>query len=190
MRWGIVGYATGGAGAESAPDSPASVSRGTGRGEASQGSTRGGPPTPTEPNPLHERSPSQKKSAPKIQLNREQTQTRPTTRSKSDCRISVSRFRPVWIATGAIMMFTPSYVAKHSPSHPDEPRVVGAGRDRRSRRRSGRERSAPAPISRCRSGHIRPSKEQGRAGTQQRGDRRDLVPGAGTTPIFGRGCLP
>ena len=31
--------------------------------------------------------------------------------------------------------------------------MVGAGRDRRSRRRSGRERSAPAPISRGRSGH-------------------------------------
>ena len=64
------------------------------------------------------------------------------------------------------MMFTPAHVAKPSSPPPDEPRVVGARRDRRSRRRSGRERSAPAPISRGRSGHIRPSKEQGRAGTQ------------------------
>ena len=48
--------------------------------------------------------------------------------------------------------------------NPDEPRVVGAGRDRRSRRRSGRERSAPAPTSRGRSGPARPSQEQGRAG--------------------------
>ena len=126
-----------------------------------------------------------KKAPRKIQLRREQTQTRPTTRAKSDCGISVSRFQPVWVVTGAIMRFTPAHMAKPLSPHPDEARVVGAGRDRRSRRRSGRERSAPAPISRGRSGHIRPSKEQGRAGTQQRGVRRDLVPGAGTAHFLG-----
>jgi hypothetical protein len=57
LRWGIVGYSTAGAGAESAPDSTASACRGTGRRKASQGSTRGGPPTPTEPSPLHESGP-------------------------------------------------------------------------------------------------------------------------------------
>ena len=76
------------------------------------------------------------------------------------------------------------------PPTPDEPRVVGGGRDRRSRRRSGRERSAPAPNSRGRSGPIRPSKEEGRAGAQQRGVRRDLVPGAGPRPRSGHDCLP
>ena len=141
-----------GAGAESAPDSPACARRGTGRGGASQESTRGGPPTPTEPRPLHERSPSQKKDARKLERSREQPEMRPTTRLYSDFGIGVMRCRPVWTATGAIMMFTPDHVTKYSSPTPDEPRVVGAGRDRRSRRRRGRERSAPAPISRGRSG--------------------------------------
>ena len=77
----------------------------------------------------------------------------------------------------------PSQFGSHRA--PGPPRVVGAGRDRRSRRRSGRERSVPAPISRGRSGH-RPAVEgTGSRRTQQRGDRRDLVPGAGTTHFSG-----
>ena len=48
-----------GTGAQSAPDSPACARRGTGRGKASQGSTRGAPATPTKPHPPNGRAPSQ-----------------------------------------------------------------------------------------------------------------------------------
>ena len=123
-----------------------------------------------------------KKAPRKIQLRREQTQTRPTTRAKSDCGISVSRFQPVWVVTGAIMMFTPAHMAKPLSPHPDEARVVGAGRDRRSRRRSGRERSAPAPISRGRSGHT-PAFEGNRVAP----GRSNAESGATLFPVPARG---
>ena len=63
--------------------------------------------------------------------------------------------------------------------HPDEPRVVGPGRDRRSRRRSGRERSGPAPISRSRSGHSPAVEGTGSRRAERSGVWRDLVPGDG-----------
>lgn len=60
--------------------------------------------------------------------------------------------------------------------------MVGAGRDERSRRRSGRERSGPAPISRGRSGHAPAVEGTGSRRAERSGSRRDLFPGAGPSP--------
>jgi len=72
---------------------------------------------------------------------------------------------------------------------PDEPRVVGAGRDERSRRRSGRERSGPAPISRSRTGQIRPSKEQGCAERSAAESGATLFPVPAEARLSRCGCL-
>jgi hypothetical protein len=137
---------------------------------------RGVSATPTEQSPLHESGPSQQPDAPNHNPGYDQYQSRPNTLGGAlSCR-AVYRAARVVHFIGDCSGF---------PTNPDAPRVVGAGRDRRSRRRSGRERSVPAPISRGRSGHHPAFEGTGSCRTQQRGDRRDLVPGAGTAHFSG-----
>jgi len=65
------------------------------------------------------------------------------------------------------------------PPPAGESRVVGTGRDRRSRRRSGRERSVPAPDLPWPIRHLPAFGGTGSRGAEQCGAWRDLVPGAG-----------
>ena len=170
--------------------SPACARRGTGRGEASQGSTRGGPPTPPEPSPLHECSRSQKKSASK---NPTAARTNP---DATDYTREV-RLRDFGVAIPAGLGRNRRDHDVHASSH-GETFIAAPGRGAGGR---GRARPTEPQAERSRAQRSGPDlpwpfrahpglrREQGRAGTQQRGVRRDLVPGAGPRPRFGHDCL-
>ena len=155
---------------------------------------RGGPPTPAKPSPPHERSPSRQKQT----LRKSHRAASKPTRDRSQVRSAQPECdveRPAYLDRNANGRAVHAITrGENSSPHPDEPRVVGAGRDRRSRRRSGRERSVPGPISRGRSGQPPAFEGTGARRAEQRGGRRALVPGAGngridhSSPVTWSGC--